>query len=106
MSADSGPALLALHASFAGPVTYRQRGEEAIATTAIRFQGDAGGAFGSTGAQRSRGYEFRYDGSAQALPFWPCNGDAIVDGDKAWRVIEVIDWPEARAVRVMVEASV
>jgi hypothetical protein len=100
MPVATGAAAAEIHSAFAVPVSYVQPGEPQVTTSAIRFHGLAGGAFGSSNAQRSRGYEFR----VADLPFWPRNRDVVTDGDAIWTVIEVIDWPEAEAVRVMVEA--
>jgi hypothetical protein len=88
-------ALSAIHTAFAQPVTWQQQGETDVTCTAIVFHGGES----EFSTVRRRGYEV----PVADLPFKPKNGDLVIDGGTAWRVIEVIDYDEASAWRVFVD---
>jgi hypothetical protein len=88
-------ALSAIHGAFAQPVTWHQQGEAEVTCTAVLFHG----AESDYSSVRRRGYEV----PLSSLPFKPKNGDIVLDDGVAWRVIEVIDYDEAKAWRVFVD---
>jgi hypothetical protein len=91
-------ALSAIHTAFAQPVTWQQQGEADVTCTAVLSHA----AESDYSSVRRRGYEV----PVADLPFRPRNGDIVLDAGAAWRVIEVIDYDEAKAWRVFVDRRI
>lgn len=92
-------ALAAISKTFAITITYRFEGQE-VEAKAVLYHPPASELDGLGGATaRSRGYEIARAGFALT----PRNGAQIVENGVIWRVIEVIDYEEASAWRLMVE---
>jgi hypothetical protein len=93
-------ALSDIAAAFAQPVTWNQKsGLSNYATSAVAFNARGDDPIGTGNSVRQRGYEI----PKASLPFQPANGDTITADGQQYRVIDVMDYEEARAWRVQVE---
>ena len=99
----SNAALAAIHGAFAtAALLWDQQGEAAVANVAaIPIFGSGELPFGNGGSADQRGYEV----AVAALPFKPDVGDLLTDAGTAWRAINVIPYPSAKAWRVFVEEA-
>jgi hypothetical protein len=91
-------ALSDIAAAFAQPVTWKQNAQT-VATKAVAFNARGDDPIGTGNSVRQHGYEI----PKVSLPFQPANGDTITDDGQQYRVIDVMDYEEARAWRVQVE---
>jgi hypothetical protein len=91
-------ALSDIAAAFAQPVTWQQNGQT-VPAAAVAFNTRGDDPIGTGNSVRQRGFEI----PKASLPFEPANGDLITDDGQQWRVIDVMDYDEARAWRVQVE---
>jgi hypothetical protein len=94
-------ALADIRAAYEQPVDWSQDGTTIVGVMGTLFHQGGDDPFGTGGSVRRRGYEV----PVALLPFRPRNGDQIVDAGEAWRVIDVVDYEEALAWRVMVERA-
>ena len=90
--------LAAIHAAFAVDIEWLQDGV-AIQTSAIPFHAAGDDPIGVGLSVRQKGFEVR----RADIAFKPQSGAEIEAEGVVWRVIDVIDYEEADAWRVMVE---
>jgi hypothetical protein len=91
-------ALSDIAAAFAQPVTWKQNAQT-VPAQAVAFNARGDDPIGTGNSVRQRGYEI----PKASLPFQPANGDTITDDGQQYRVIDVMDYEEARSWRVQVE---
>jgi hypothetical protein len=91
-------ALNDIHAAFAQPISWQQDAAQ-VNAVAVVFNARGDDPIGDGMSVRQRGYEIQQN----ALPFEPRNGAIITDAGTQWRVIDVMEYDEARAWRVQVE---
>jgi hypothetical protein len=94
-------ALQAIHDAFAVPVEWTQGSTVVSDISAIAFHDPGDDPIGVGRSVRQKGFEAR----KSDLPFEPALDDQIDDAGVIWRVIDVMDYEEAAAWRVMVEKA-
>ena len=91
-------ALAAIHDTFCVAAVWHQDGQ-AVSVTVVPFHSAGDDPFGVGGSVRRKGFEI----PVAQIAFRPRNGDQIDVSGVLWRVIDVMEYEEALAWRVMVE---
>lgn len=94
-------ALQAIHDAFAVAADWTQGASVISEIRIVPFHDAGDDPIGVGRSVRQKGYEVR----KADLPFVPANDDVIDAEGKIWRVIDMMDYEEADAWRVMVEKA-
>lgn len=97
---SAAAALLAIHRAFAVDAEWDQ-GSTPVALTVVPFHGAGDDPIGVGHSVRQKGFEVR----KADLPTRPTSSDRITVDGAVWAVIDVMDYEEADAWRVMVERA-